>query len=87
MALAFMHGALVLSLGLVLFSRGSSVVPAATLIMLAQTETIAAPIWAWVFFNETTTLAVLAGGALILTGVVLQAVDGARASAAQAPRP
>ena len=77
-ALAFVHGAAVLSLGLVLFSRGSGVVPAATLIMLAQTETIAAPIWAYVFFNETTTLAVIAGGALILTGVVLQALDGAQ---------
>ncbi len=83
MALAFMHGALVLSLGLVLFSRGSGVVPAATLMMLAQTETVAAPVWAWLFFNETTTLAVIAGGALILTGVMLQAVDGARGSASR----
>lgn len=77
-ALAFVHGAAVLSIGLVLFSRGSGTVPAATLIMLAQTETIAAPIWAYVFYNETTTLAVIAGGALILTGVVMQAMDGAR---------
>lgn len=86
MALAFVHGALVLSLGLVLFSRGSGVVPAATLIMLAQTETIAAPVWAWLFFNETTTVAVIAGGALILTGVVMQAVDGARGNPSRTAR-
>ena len=86
MALAFAHGALVLSLGLVLFSRGSGVVPAATLIMLAQTETIAAPIWAWLFFDETTTLAVIAGGAPILSGVVMQALDGARGNTSQVAR-
>jgi drug/metabolite transporter (DMT)-like permease len=78
MALAFAHGALVLSVGLVLLSRGSNVVPAVALLMLAQTETIAAPIWAWLFFNEITTLPVIAGGALILSGVVLQGIDGAR---------
>ena len=78
MALAFTHGAIVLSLGLVLLSRGSNVVPAVALLMLAQTETIAAPIWAWAFFGEVTTLPVIAGGALILSGVVLQGIDGAR---------
>lgn len=77
-ALALIHGAVVLSVGLVLFSRGSNVVPAVTLVMLAQAETIAAPVWTYLFFSETTSIAVMAGGALILVGVVLQAMDGAR---------
>ena len=64
--------------GLVLFARGSRVVPAVTLVMLAQAETVAAPVWTYLFFDETTTPAVILGGALILFAVLIQASDGAR---------
>ena len=77
-ALALVHGGIVLAAGLVLLAWGSRAVPAVTLIMLAQSESIAAPVWAYLVFNETTTLGVIAGGALILAAVVLQAADGAR---------
>lgn len=77
-SLAIIHGGVILAIGLVLFARGSRVVPGVTLVMLAQAETIAAPIWAYLVFYETTTLAVIAGGVLILGAVVLQAMDGAR---------
>ena len=62
-----------------LFARGSRVVPGVTLVMLAQAETVAAPIWTYLVFNETTTLAVVIGGALILFAVIMQASDGASA--------
>lgn len=87
-SLAIIHGGIILAIGLVLFARGSRVVPGVTLVMLAQAETIAAPIWTYLVFNETTTLAVIAGGALILGAVVLQALDGARdGSTRDAARP
>lgn len=77
-ALGLLHGGVVLAAGLVLFSRGSRLVPGVTLVMLAQAETVAAPVWTYLVHGETTTLAVIAGGALILVAVVLQALDGTR---------
>jgi drug/metabolite transporter (DMT)-like permease len=76
--LAMLHGGVLLATGLVLFARGSRAVPGVTLVMLAQAETVAAPLWTYLVFNETAALAVIAGGALILIAVVMQAVDGAR---------
>ena len=77
-ALGLLHGGVILAAGLVLFSRGSRLVPGVTLVMLAQSETVAAPIWTYLVHGETTTLAVIAGGALILVAVALQAIDGTR---------
>jgi drug/metabolite transporter (DMT)-like permease len=81
--LGLLHGGVILALGLALLARGSRLVPGVTLVMLAQAETVAAPIWTYVFFGETTTQAVLLGGALILVAVVLQASDGSRRSASR----
>jgi drug/metabolite transporter (DMT)-like permease len=80
-ALALLHGGVILAIGLVLFARGSRAVPGVTLVMLAQAETVAAPIWTYLVFDETTTLSVIAGGALILAAVLMQASDGARRKA------
>jgi len=76
--LALLHGGVILAAGLVMFAHGSRVVPGVTLTMLAQAEAVAAPIWTFFFFGETTTAGVVAGGALILIAVSLQAIDGAR---------
>lgn len=76
-ALALLHGGVILAAGFVLFARGSRLVQGVTLVMLVQTETVAAPIWTYLFLDETTTLPVIAGGALILVAVVLQASAGA----------
>jgi drug/metabolite transporter (DMT)-like permease len=83
--LAMVHGGIILALGLVLFARGSRVVPAVTLLMLAQAETLAAPIWTYIFFNETTTAIVILGGGLILIAVLMQASDQARRKPDPAP--
>jgi drug/metabolite transporter (DMT)-like permease len=83
-ALALLHGGVILALGLVLFARGSRVVPGVTLVMLAQAETVAAPIWSYLVFNETTTPAVMVGGTLILLAVIMQASDQARRKAGHA---
>jgi DME family drug/metabolite transporter len=83
-ALALLHGGVFLALGLVLFARGSRFVPGVTLVMLAQAETVAAPIWTYLVFKETTTPAVILGGALILFAVIMQASDQARRRAGHA---
>jgi drug/metabolite transporter, DME family len=83
--LALIHGAVILALGLVLFARGSRAVPAVTLLMLAQTETVAAPIWTYLAYNETTTRAVVLGGTLILFAVLMQASNQARRKTERAP--
>lgn len=76
--IAVLHGAFVLSLGLFLFGQGSRTIPGVTFTMLAQAEAVIAPIWGYLFFDENPTRGVLVGGALILTAVVLQSIDGAR---------
>jgi drug/metabolite transporter (DMT)-like permease len=54
--------------------------------MLAQTETVAAPPWTWLVLGEAVRQAVIAGGALILLAVVLQARDGASRAGTSAPQ-
>jgi len=87
--IGFVHGGCVLSLGLWLYGQGSRHVSAVTLTMLAQTEAIAAPIWAALAFGERPGLAVVAGGGMIFAAVVGQAIDAARrvgaASSARSP--
>lgn len=75
-AFALAHGALILSLGLWLYGQGSRHVSAVTLTMLAQTEAVASPLVAYLFFDETPTTGVVIGGAIILAAVVVQALDG-----------
>jgi drug/metabolite transporter (DMT)-like permease len=78
-ALAAMHGGVILSVGMLIYSRGAASVPAVTLTVLAQTETVLAPLWGFLFFAEHPPTAVLYGGALILAAVMLQGVLGNRA--------
>lgn len=84
-AMALLHGAVFIGIGIPLFNRAAPRVPAVGLVVLAQTETVLSPIWAWLIIGETPALTTLAGGALILSGVVLTAVSGAR-TAAEAER-
>jgi drug/metabolite transporter (DMT)-like permease len=77
-SLALLHGSVFLAIGLVLFARGSRLVSGVTLVMLAQAETVASPLWTYLFLDETTAVSVVAGGALILLAVGMQAADGAR---------
>jgi DME family drug/metabolite transporter len=80
-AMALLHGAVFIGIGIPLFNRAAPRVPAVGLVVLAQTETILSPIWAWLIIGEVPALTTLAGGALILSGVVLTAVAGARRAA------
>ena len=64
--------------GLVAFTAGSRHLPAADLALLAQTEVVLAPVWAWLVVGEVPAFWTLVGGTMVLAAVTLQAVAGAR---------
>ena len=67
-----------------LFARGSREVPGVTLANVGPSRDSSRPIWAYLACNETTTVSVIAGGALILVAVMMQALGGARPTAKRA---
>lgn len=76
-------GVFVASLGLVLFTFGSKVVPAAELTLLSLVEVLLGPIWVWVFLGETASRNTLIGGAVLLTAVLLNGLAGSLGKSAQ----
>jgi drug/metabolite transporter (DMT)-like permease len=76
---AFAIGFFVVALGMVLFTLGSRVVPAAELTLLSLVEVLLGPIWVWLALGETASRNTLIGGAVLLCGVVLNAAMGALA--------
>jgi drug/metabolite transporter (DMT)-like permease len=79
-------GAIQLSLGMILFVRGSRAVPAAELALLALIEPTLAPLWVFLAVDEEPALATLVGGAVIMAAIVIQVVFGARRDMAPPPR-
>ena len=65
-------GAVQLSLGMILFTRGSRTVPAAQLSLLALIEPTLGPLWAWLVVAEVPARATVLGGAVILSAVAVQ---------------
>ncbi|MGE3740532.1 MAG: DMT family transporter [Geminicoccaceae bacterium] len=72
--------------GLVAFTAGSRHLPAADLALLAQTEVVLSPVWAWLVIGEVPAFWTLVGGSMVLAAVALQALAGARRGAVQKPR-
>lgn len=77
--LALGMGAVILGLGMTLFTLGSRVVPAGELALLSLIEVMLSPLWGWLLLSEVADPAVLQGGALVLLAVVLNALTGLRA--------
>jgi len=75
-------GAVTLSGGMVLYELGSRVVPAAETALLSNIEVMLAPLWVWLFLNETASPATFAGGAILLVAVTINGISGARRAAA-----
>lgn len=78
MAVAFAIGFFVVAMGMVLFTLGSRVVPAAELTLLSLVEVLLGPIWVWLALGETASRNTLIGGGVLLAGVVFNAAMGAR---------
>ena len=83
MGVAFAIGFVVVAMGMVLFTLGSRVVPAAELTLLSLVEVLLGPIWVWLALGETASPNTLIGGAVLLGGVVLNALAGAAGSKRQ----
>jgi drug/metabolite transporter, DME family len=64
--------------GLVAFTAGSRHLPAADLTLLAQTEVVLAPVWAWLVVGEAPAFWTLVGGTIVLGAVTIQAIAGTR---------
>jgi len=65
-----------LGMGFMLITLGTRYVPAAEAALLALSESILAPIWAWLFLMEIPAPLAMVGGLLVLTCVGLQAMAG-----------
>lgn len=76
--LVIVMGAVQLSLGMILFTRGSRSVRAAELSLLALAEPTLAPIWAFLAVGEVPALATVLGGVVIMSAITIQVLLTAR---------
>lgn len=77
-ALAAAMGALLLAGGMVLYTLGSRVVPAAETALLSMLEILLAPLWVWLFLGETASPAAFLGGGVLLVAVAFNTLSGTR---------
>lgn len=71
--LALFMGVVTLSGGMILFSMGSRVVPAASATLMSLVEVFLAPVWMWMFFGQGIAANTALGGAIVLAAVILNA--------------
>lgn len=73
-------GAVILAVGMGLYTLGSRGLRAAEATLLSLVEVMLAPVWVWLMLGETASRATFLGGAVVLAAVVLNAGLGARAA-------
>ena len=71
---ALASGGLLTATGATLFLYGAKFVPAGVLVFLTLTEVVLAPIWVWAAFGEVPSAYTLAGGAIVLGAICIEAV-------------
>ncbi|MEF3048263.1 DMT family transporter [Pseudotabrizicola sp. L79] len=76
--IAMAMGAVILAIGMALYTTGSRVIPAAELTLLSMVEVLLAPIWVWLFLGETASAGTFVGGAVLMGAVGFNALSGAR---------
>lgn len=67
-------GVVQVGLGTLCVMTGAKYVPAAQVSILALIEIVLSPIWVWLYANEVPAMTTLIGGAIVLAGVVYQAM-------------
>ncbi|MDE0137270.1 MAG: DMT family transporter [bacterium] len=95
LAVAFWLGGISLAGGLALYTVGARHVRPAESVLISMIEIVLAPLWVWWLFDETAGVAILAGGAIVLAGVLIQALGrdsksrrrGQREPPSDPPRP
>lgn len=74
-------GVVQIGFGMLAYTAGARYLPAADLTILALTEVVLGPVWAWLIVHEVPATWTLVGGACVLLATVLQAGAGARGRA------
>jgi drug/metabolite transporter (DMT)-like permease len=69
-----------IGLGFVFLTIGGRLIPAGEVALITLLEIVLGPLWVWAFLGEQPAAATLAGGAIVLAAVLLQAKS-------EAPRP
>jgi len=69
-ALALVHGAVVIVVGTLMFNAATKQVPAVPMTVFAQTEMVFVPVWAFVVLGEAPRPLTVVGGAIIFAAVV-----------------
>jgi len=70
LALLALFGVGQMGLGLIMFTAGVRLIPAADAGLITVLEVIAAPVWVWLAFGENPGLRAIVGGAIVLAAVV-----------------
>jgi len=78
--MAFIGGGVLIGLFAPLWNYAHRFVPAADVSLLLISEVIAAPVWLWIWMNETPTSTTLAGGAICLLSVTWLTRQAARST-------
>ena len=73
MLVAILSGTVTIGIGMGLVIWGASWLPAAEVSILVLIESVAGPLWVWLFLGETISLALFVGGLVVLAAVMVQA--------------
>jgi drug/metabolite transporter (DMT)-like permease len=63
-----------IGLGLIFLTLGARLIPAAEVALITLLEIVLGPLWVWIALSEQPSTTTLAGGAIVLAAVVIQAV-------------
>ncbi len=77
LALLFVFGTFQIGLGLMFLTVGARLIPAPEVALISLLEIVLGPLWVWLALSETPSKTTLAGGAVLLGAVAIQAVAGA----------
>lgn len=80
MALALLHGGLIIVAGTYLFNVASRQVPAAAMTVFAQTEMVLVPIWAFLALGDRPKATTLIGGSIIFVAIIGKALIDSRST-------
>jgi drug/metabolite transporter (DMT)-like permease len=74
-------GAGQIALGMILFTAGARLIPAAQAGLIALLEVVLGPLWVWLLYREQPDALTLAGGTVIIAAVLLHALTDLRPAA------
>jgi len=74
-----------IGLGLIFLTLGARLIPAAEVALITLLEIVLGPLWVWIALSEQPSATTLAGGAIVLAAVVIEAVGEPEEPSVPAP--